>query len=180
MGNGSEGNFSALYIIVEVSPPPSWTCPLHPLPPNIQPLHPPSSIPSTPPPRWGWAHGDYDHWPPPPLPPLLQTRRAVTAWVDKRRYLYSVNLINPVQDMESSPYDFEIYILMGTGYMFGFFNTMIWNTKQCKLAYDKIIRSAHGLYLATIIPPVGIHVSPPLPIGFHRWKTWIWSSVGST
>ena len=35
-----------------------------------------------------------------------------------------------------------------------FLYKMIWNTKQRNLADDKIMRSAYGLYLATISPPV--------------------------
>ena len=35
---GSEGNLSAPFVIIKVSPPPPWTCPLHPIPPNLQPL----------------------------------------------------------------------------------------------------------------------------------------------
>ena len=41
---GSEGHFSALYVIIEVSPPPTWAYPLHPTPPYIQPLPPPSPV----------------------------------------------------------------------------------------------------------------------------------------
>ena len=47
-GNGSEGNLSALYFIIEVSPPPPWTCTLYPIPPYIQPI-PPTSSDKTPP-----------------------------------------------------------------------------------------------------------------------------------
>ena len=35
-GNGFEERFSALYVIIEVSPPPPWTCPLHPISPFFQ------------------------------------------------------------------------------------------------------------------------------------------------
>ena len=35
---GSEGNFSALYVIIELSPPPHCMCPIHTIPTYIQPL----------------------------------------------------------------------------------------------------------------------------------------------
>ena len=34
----SKGHLPALYVIIKVSPHPPWTCPLHPIPPNFQPL----------------------------------------------------------------------------------------------------------------------------------------------
>ena len=46
---GSEGHLSTIYVIIEVSPPPPWTCSLHPIPPNIQPISPPYSIQPPPP-----------------------------------------------------------------------------------------------------------------------------------
>ena len=53
---GSEGNFSALYVIIELSPPPHCMCPIHPIPPNIQRLPSPSSVLFYPPPCWYWVH----------------------------------------------------------------------------------------------------------------------------
>ena len=38
--NVSEGHFSALYVIIEVSSPPPWICPLCPILTDIQPLPP--------------------------------------------------------------------------------------------------------------------------------------------
>ena len=51
---------------------------------------------------------------------------------------------------------------------------MTWNTKQWKFTDDKIIRSAHGLYLATIYYLVCIPVYPPhlyIFIGVRRGYT---------
>ena len=53
---------------------------------------------------------------------------------------------------------------MGTGRMFDFFNTMIWNTKQRNLVDDQMIRSKRGLYIATISPLVFIPVYDPPPL----------------
>ena len=75
---GSEGHFSSLYVIIEVSPPPPWECPLHPIPPYLQPLSPTSSL-----------------QPPPPPNQFLKTIRSVIAWVVNRRYLYPITLTNP-------------------------------------------------------------------------------------
>ena len=33
---GSKGHFPALYVIIKVSPPPPWNCPLHTIPPYFQ------------------------------------------------------------------------------------------------------------------------------------------------
>ena len=66
---GYEGYFLALYVIIEVSPPPPWMCPLHSIPPDIKPLPPPSSV-QFPFPHllglvpWWWRRR---HPPPPPL-----------------------------------------------------------------------------------------------------------------
>ena len=47
----SKGNFSALYVIIEVPPPTPWTCPLNPTPYFIQPIPTPSSVHTPPTPH---------------------------------------------------------------------------------------------------------------------------------
>ena len=53
---------------------------------------------------------------------------------------------------------------MGTGPTLGFFDTMIWNTKQRNFTEDKKMRIAHDLYIYTIYHIVCIHVYPPPPL----------------
>ena len=64
--NGSERHFSALYVIIEVSPLPPWMFTLHPTPPplpNILPIPPPFN----PPPLlglgpwWWWSSSPHPH-----------------------------------------------------------------------------------------------------------------------
>ena len=43
----------------------------------------------------------------------------------REEVFYTITLTNKVQDMESYAYHFKIYIFMGTGHTFGFFNTLI-------------------------------------------------------
>ena len=80
--SGSGGHFSPLYVIIEVTPTPPWTCTIHPTHPPIYTLFllPPLFDPP-PPLHRDWVHGDDDnhHCPPtpPPPPPLIRFCRQV-------------------------------------------------------------------------------------------------------
>ena len=120
--NLSEGNFSAIYVIIKLAPSPTWTCTIYPIPTitNVF-LNPPSLNPSSPP-CLDWDHNDDNvfHSPPPLSPPQCsQTRREVTAWVHKRRNVYPATLMNPVQDMESTFFTLKFYS-WGQGIWLGF------------------------------------------------------------
>ena len=78
--NLSEGNFSAIYVIIKLAPSPTWTCNIYPIPTitNVF-LNPPSLNPSSPP-CLDWEHNDDNVFHSPPLSPLLSVHRQGEKW----------------------------------------------------------------------------------------------------
>ena len=102
----SDRHFSALYVIIEVSPPPAWTCPLYHIPTYFLHIPPPPSVqPPPPPPLVGIGPMNMMIIIIAPNPPTLklQKRREATVWLAKRGYLYPITLTNTIHHMESIP-----------------------------------------------------------------------------
>ena len=135
-------------------------------------------------PRW-WQ---YPYTTPPP-PTHTHTHSSVSAeklssnWVSgwEREYLshdfyeysagYGIQFIGLL----------NIYIHWYRGYVFLYFNIIIWNTKQRNLTDDK----KWEITITSILSPlpllcVSLCIYPPTFRGFQRWKTWVWSSRRST
>ena len=100
---GSEGHFSAIYVIILLLPTPPWICPLHPIPPDIQPLLPTSSVQS--PPLFGIGPIMMMVAVIVPTPPSsASTYKGDSGNMSGREGGgYLITLMNPVRDMESSP-----------------------------------------------------------------------------